>query len=640
MKMKMKKIIAILIAVLLVLSVAPITAFAEKGPAVQSFAFISIYSNTSEDDYYTVFGDGKAYNDAIEGATYDLATNTLTLKDFNHPELSMSTNMMGDDFTVVIDGECALDMMYIWGWGYGGSLNIQGTGTLTVNESKSRVCSIMMNAEGSNANLNFGKDVKLNLYGKEQVAKINFSTYSDLATGINFENGQKIPVVSGVQTDLEPKYIEYINVEDLNSLWWTTYGLNVACATETDPNVIYAANYEEENDSYYVKRIIKLEDYDAYIEDGDFGNYGTLTLTSEEFAKSEYSLVTENLPVQQLYTTEWAEEHNRGLEADKLVRESDPDSVYVCNYSWTIDREHPDRYYIDRLVWDEDIEFYVPDPEFDYISYDPDEFAASDFSYVLDDDLQRETVRYLDDYTGIDEYGYTAPLVKKDGDPDGIYIAVEYSIEGEMQYWVTELVYNEKRGYYFEGETGVLLKPEELEANGYSIVYAEQPTECRVEYTQRVTLSRMNLYEDAQGNIYAAQKSWTNTVYDFSEDNKAEVLGNEYYFLTENKDVDFDSLTQILENVEYEGYYGYAIDTDELHYNEGAVPEPEFLRGDVNGDGKIDVTDATLVQLYAAEMLELTDEQLKAADANSDGKVDVTDATYIQLYAAELIDNL
>ena len=31
---------------------------------------------------------------------------------------------------------------------------------------------------------------------------------------------------------------------------------------------------------------------------------------------------------------------------------------------------------------------------------------------------------------------------------------MEYSIEGEMQYWVTELVYNEKRGYYFEGETG------------------------------------------------------------------------------------------------------------------------------------------------------------------------------------------
>ena len=636
--MKMKKIIAIIIAVLLVLSVAPITAFAENGPAVQSFAFINFYNNNSEEDHYTVFGAGEAHNDAIEGATYDINTNTLTLKDFNHPELSMSTNMMGDDFTVVIDGECALDMMYIWGWGYGGSLNIQGTGTLTVNESKSRVCSIMMNAEGSNANLNIGKDVKLNLYGKEQVAKISFSKYSDLATGINFENGQKIPVVSGVQTDLEPKYIEYIQVEDLNSTWWTTYGLNVACATETDPNVIYAANYVEEYDSYYVRRIIKLEDYDAYIEDDDFGNYGTLTLTSEEFAESEYSLVTENLPVQQLYTTEWAEEHNRGLEADKLVRESDPGAIYACNYSWTIDREHPDGYYIDRLVWDEDIEFYVPDAEFDYISYDPDEFAASDFSYVINDDLERETVRYLDDYTGIDNYGYTDPLVKKDGDPDGIYIAEEYSFEGEMKYWVTELVYNEKRGYYFEGETGVWLKPEELEANGYSIVYAEQPTKCRVEYTQRVTLSQMNLYEDAQGNIYAAQKSWANTVYDFSENNKTEVLGKEYYFITENKDVDFDLLTPILENVEYEGYYGYLIDTDELHYNEGAVPEPEFLLGDVNGDGKILVDDATLVQKHVAGLITLTGNALKAADANGDGVIMVDDATQIQKYAAGIID--
>ena len=206
------------------------------------------------------------------------------------------------------------------------------------------------------------------------------------------------------------------------------------------------------------------------------------------------------------------------------------------------------------------------------------------------------------------------------------------------KYWVTELVYNEKRGYYFEGETGVWLKPEELEANGYSIVYAEQPTKCRVEYTQRVTLSQMNLYEDAQGNIYAAQKSWANTVYDFSENNKTEVLGKEYYFITENKDVDFDLLTPILENVEYEGYYGYAIDTDELHYNEGAVPEPEFLLGDVNGDGKILVDDATLVQKHVAGLITLTGNALKAADANGDGVIMVDDATQIQKYAAGIID--
>ena len=62
------------------------------------------------------------------------------------------------------------------------------------------------------------------------------------------------------------------------------------------------------------------------------------------------------------------------------------------------------------------------------------------------------------------------------------------------------------------------------------------------------------------------------------------------------------------------------------------------LRGDVNLDGKVDVTDATLVQMSAAELIELTADQQKAADVTGDNKIDVTDATLIQMYAAELID--
>lgn len=45
------------------------------------------------------------------------------------------------------------------------------------------------------------------------------------------------------------------------------------------------------------------------------------------------------------------------------------------------------------------------------------------------------------------------------------------------------------------------------------------------------------------------------------------------------------------------------------------------------------------MQRYAAELTDLTDEQLKAADTNGDSKVDVTDATMIQMYAAELIEH-
>lgn len=61
------------------------------------------------------------------------------------------------------------------------------------------------------------------------------------------------------------------------------------------------------------------------------------------------------------------------------------------------------------------------------------------------------------------------------------------------------------------------------------------------------------------------------------------------------------------------------------------------LPGDVNGDGKIDITDATEVQKFAAELIDMTEKQKQSADTNRDGRIDVTDATLIQMYVAGLI---
>ena len=58
--------------------------------------------------------------------------------------------------------------------------------------------------------------------------------------------------------------------------------------------------------------------------------------------------------------------------------------------------------------------------------------------------------------------------------------------------------------------------------------------------------------------------------------------------------------------------------------------DPDVLIGDVNLDGVVDITDATKVQQYVAELVELGKKEFKAADMNGDGKVDVTDATEIQ----------
>lgn len=59
-------------------------------------------------------------------------------------------------------------------------------------------------------------------------------------------------------------------------------------------------------------------------------------------------------------------------------------------------------------------------------------------------------------------------------------------------------------------------------------------------------------------------------------------------------------------------------------------PKEEVI-GDVDGNGEISVSDATLIQKYLADLTEFTAEQIKIADVNGDGVVNVHDATAIQL---------
>lgn len=65
----------------------------------------------------------------------------------------------------------------------------------------------------------------------------------------------------------------------------------------------------------------------------------------------------------------------------------------------------------------------------------------------------------------------------------------------------------------------------------------------------------------------------------------------------------------------------------------------DYMLGDVNGDGKISVLDATLIQKYLAGLVTFSDTQKAAADVNGDGSVSVLDATLIQKYIAGLISN-
>lgn len=65
--------------------------------------------------------------------------------------------------------------------------------------------------------------------------------------------------------------------------------------------------------------------------------------------------------------------------------------------------------------------------------------------------------------------------------------------------------------------------------------------------------------------------------------------------------------------------------------------------GDVNGDGVVDILDATEIQKYAAESTEFTTEQFELGDINKDGYCDVIDALLVQksvIGAYELPQNI
>ena len=63
-----------------------------------------------------------------------------------------------------------------------------------------------------------------------------------------------------------------------------------------------------------------------------------------------------------------------------------------------------------------------------------------------------------------------------------------------------------------------------------------------------------------------------------------------------------------------------------------AEAEAQTVAGDVNQDGKVNLTDAKLVMQHYNGVKMLDSQQKKNADANGDGKVDLTDAKLIMKY--------
>ena len=102
--------------------------------------------------------------------------------------------------------------------------------------------------------------------------------------------------------------------------------------------------------------------------------------------------------------------------------------------------------------------------------------------------------------------------------------------------------------------------------------------------------------------------------------------------VTEIRSRAFDLCDDLVICTPSQGYaFQYALD-----HNIPVIPtDTEYVLGDSNADGIVNINDVTLIQQNLAEMETLEGVCRCAADANQDGTLDIADATVIQLYLAE-----
>ena len=108
---------------------------AANGPSTvyEDNAYVMVYPSADEQVflYAGEFMQSRgATEGTVDGAKYDLKTNTLTLKDANLYYIDV--NVMGDDFKVKLVGDNTLNSFRSWGYYYGGNVTFTGKGSLTL----------------------------------------------------------------------------------------------------------------------------------------------------------------------------------------------------------------------------------------------------------------------------------------------------------------------------------------------------------------------------------------------------------------------------------------------------------------------------------------------------------------------------
>ena len=248
MKLK-RKLLAGLLTLCMAVGMA-VPAFAENGPSSgdMSAAWVQLYDSSvaEPDGSYVLYSNG-GEADTVEGAVYDKATNTITLTNYNHPEMTLATNEMGDDLKLHLVGDNHIAELVVWGFGWGGNLEITGDGSLTINENKtSQTAAIRFMAEGTQGLLKVGSNASVTAYKSAGENTYSAAFLSTTSSTLPFQGNLEAALTMTPDSGVEGEYAVGATViyEDEESYANRTWQL----ATKDNDGKLYGIYFFEANE--------------------------------------------------------------------------------------------------------------------------------------------------------------------------------------------------------------------------------------------------------------------------------------------------------------------------------------------------------------------------------------------------------
>jgi hypothetical protein len=594
----MKKIISAALAVLMIVSVLSVTAYAanngpkktEPAPYMIYYPGISFIETDGKgnikietDEKYgyereaitPIFSDEGVSK--LDGVNYDKSTNTLTLTNLNASDRILLYRAMGDDFKINVVGDCSLAQIRAYAYYWSSAVTFTGDGALTVNKDKLFSVGFENYSDGAESAVTFDKGVNVKISGKDKAVAVISSKAASADKVFVFNGDCKADVSS------EESYTENpasANGYSLDKSRKPDYiGKKAKCLT--DPDGIYVmgectttSSDGVEKKGYWINKLAYSKalglyvlapfsngqtskniypgdsDYNDYVQDEDL-----LYNTEKRYVDAHLKKMTDKNGKAYVYGDVWDKDETKVVATYSEI--SDVKGAYV----FTAVKEGAEA--------EEFAKNLTPAPE-DYV-------PIGNGVYVDASSITGVFVKELD----MDSDDLGAP-VKSKTDPDGVYFMTEgrrFENFGEANEkaipsrWIRKYVYIKKHDIYIEdtdfADHGCLtMDYDDFDSSGYTLVNND-PNAGHVYNNGAVKNVYGYFYKDKNGKEYICTTNYDSqegelTVYNYEEFPELKTSEEQKYICTPAEGVDGKSLTQVFTRKTIEGETNFYINNTDF----------------------------------------------------------------------------